>query len=392
MLNLLRAPSPLLNASRFLHASVKCCHRRNLPRTSDYKKPSKDLGPMYGSITVDEIVQFLDEFSLRDICVIRLPEELSYADHMIIGTCVSARHMRAAGMETTKFLKGKLKVGCSPPKMEGSARAGDSWLAIDCGTSVVHIFGKETREKYDLETLWTVGPEFDELTRSLKALDGSMLFGLPSKNARSATALSTRELSVSSLKNCWDTLKCENRAFVTLVTSAFPNPREQETLIHELRHARFFDVFEYNALNGHWGCFLCNHPERAHGFLQEDQPVIEGQLKEKKGKWRIFRRWRTRYFTLSGGHLSYRGAKNEKEGRPIEVTQIRSVKTISRGGRTIPKAFEIFTDDCSLVLKAQDGKHAEEWVQCLSVAVAHSQSKEGAYRTLSSFGGSGSLR
>jgi hypothetical protein len=68
------------------------------------------------------------------------------------------------------------------------------------------------------------------------------------------------------------------------------------------------------------------------------------------------------------------------------------VKTVSRGGRSIPKAFEIFTDDTSLVLKAQDGKHAEEWIQCLSVAVAHSQAKDSHYRTLSSFGGSGSLR
>jgi hypothetical protein len=84
--------------------------------------------------------------------------------------------------------------------------------------------------------------------------------------------------------------------------------QEQESLINELRNVRFFGVFEYNALNGHWGCFLCNHPEKALGFLQEDQPVIEGQLKEKKGKWRLFRRWRTRYFTLSGGHLSYRGS------------------------------------------------------------------------------------
>lgn len=43
-------------------------------------------------------------------------------------------------------------------------------------------------------------------------------------------------------------------------------------------------------------------------IIKEDTPVIEGQLKEKKSKWKIFRKWRTRYFTLSGAHLSYRGA------------------------------------------------------------------------------------
>lgn len=44
-------------------------------------------------------------------------------------------------------------------------------------------------------------------------------------------------------------------------------------------------------------------------FLENNtQPVIEGQLKEKKGKWRLFRRWRTRYFTLSSAHLSCKGS------------------------------------------------------------------------------------
>jgi hypothetical protein len=111
------------------------------------------------------------------------------------------------------------------------------------------------------------------------------------------------------------------------------------------------------------------------GFLQDSQPVIEGQLKEKKGRWKIFRRWRTRYFTLSGAHLSYKGSKDDKDMTPIEVNQIRSVK-VSRGARNIPKAFEIFTGDQSLILKPKDGKNAEEWVQCLSIVVAHSHSRE----------------
>ena len=112
-------------------------------------------------------------------------------------------------------------------------------------------------------------------------------------------------------------------------------------LLISFRSHRFFDVFEYNALEKHWGCFLCNHPDRAHNFVQvmnmipdivsekttyifpissrrlyrcscfydfqEQVPVIEGQLKEKKGgKWKIFKKWKSRYFTLSGAKLSYK--------------------------------------------------------------------------------------
>ncbi|KAG8222424.1 hypothetical protein J437_LFUL008421 [Ladona fulva] len=221
--------------------------------------------------------------------------------------------------------------------------------------------------------------------------------------ARSQSALSSRDTSVSSLKNCWDILKCENKTFLTLVTSAFPCSKDQESLLNELRNSGFFDVFEYNggALR-QWGCFLCNHPDRAVGFLTEGgAPVIEGQLQEKKrGRWRLFKRWRTRYFTLSGGHLTVKGTNDREEvATPIELHQIRSVK-VSRGGRgvglgaltgsgggggggsgggaggrNIPKAFEIFTGDRSLVLKPKDGRNAEEWVQWLSIAVAHSQAR-----------------
>ncbi|KAL0841756.1 hypothetical protein ABMA28_014021 [Loxostege sticticalis] len=195
--------------------------------------------------------------------------------------------------------------------------------------------------------------------------------------ARHSSALSSRDPTVASLKHCWDILKCENKTFLTVVTSAFPGLKEQEMVANELRAAGFFDVFEVSGggapTSATWGCFLCTHPERAVGFLAADgAPVIEGQLKEKKGRWRLFRRWRTRYFTLSGAHLSCKGSSG---GESIDINQIRSVK-VSRGARNIPKAFEIFTGDQTLILKPKDGKNAEEWVQCLSIAVAHSQARD----------------
>ncbi|CAG0879819.1 unnamed protein product, partial [Darwinula stevensoni] len=347
------------------------------------------------SFSIESLMNLLVELNAQAPCVLHLPASLQYADYMVVVSAMSPRHLKSLGEEVRKELKRRLgdSKGFVPvPQIEGSNSS--DWVALDLGNIVLHMFLEPIRRHYDIETLWA---------------------------ARSSTALSTRESSVSSLKNCWDTLKCENKAFVTLVTSAFPSGRvschksffgssesletvtkdefcfpsqEQELLIHELRGIRYFDVFEYNAMAGQWGCFLCNHPDRATGFLQPDQPVIEGQLKEKKGKWRLFKRWRMRYFTLSAGHLSYRGvgsSKSDKELVPIELNQIRSVKTISRGGRHLPKAFEIFTDDCSFVLKPQDGKNAEEWVQCLSIALAHTHAKGNHSRTLSAFG-SGSLR
>ncbi|XP_054159011.1 ventricular zone-expressed PH domain-containing protein homolog 1-like [Oppia nitens] len=195
--------------------------------------------------------------------------------------------------------------------------------------------------------------------------------------AKASAAISTRETSVDALKNCWDSLKADNKTFLTLVTSSFPSAKDQDLLNHELRSQRYFDVFEFNAIVQIWGCFLCNHPEKANGFLKSNEPVIEGQLKEKKGKWKLFRRWRTRYFTLSGIQLSYREANGDKDGEPVEIGQIQSVRAIgSSRGRTIPKAFEIFANEKTYVLKAKNSLNNEQWVQCLSIAMAHSQAKE----------------
>ncbi|KAF7273895.1 ventricular zone expressed PH domain-containing protein melted [Rhynchophorus ferrugineus] len=228
-----------------------------------------------------------------------------------------------------------------------------------------------------------------------------------SLQARHSHALSSRDAQVASLKHCWDILKAENKTFLTLVTSAFPCTKDQEAILNELRHAGYFDVFQVcppnmggsvDQLEGSgiltsiggvkWCCFLCAHPERAMGFLRGDaQPVIEGQLKEKKGKWRLFRRWRTRYFTLSGAHLSCKGSSG---GESIDIHQIRSVR-VSRGSRNIPKAFEIFTENQTLILKPSDGKNAEEWVQCLSIVVAHSREAGGQATSENSKGKSNSL-
>ena len=58
----------------------------------------------------------------------------------------------------------------------------------------------------------------------------------------------------------------------------------------------------------------------------------------------------------------------------LPVNTIKSIKAVCKSGtRNIPTAFEIFTsNNQSFVLKAKDGEHAELWMQCLQIAVAHS--------------------
>ncbi|KAK3105302.1 hypothetical protein FSP39_021942 [Pinctada imbricata] len=189
--------------------------------------------------------------------------------------------------------------------------------------------------------------------------------------AQAPAALSQQDSSISSLKHCWDSLLTESRGnggFLALVTSSFPSAKDQDALIHELHYARFFDVFEFNAAKKYWACFMCNHPEKMWNFLQNGTPVIAGQLKEKKGRWKFLKRWKTRYFTLSGAQITYNKSDSRKETLP--VSKIQSVKAVRKGIRDIPKAFEIFTEDQTYTFKAKDHCNIEQWVQCLHVALA----------------------
>ncbi|KAK5969565.1 PH domain-containing protein, partial [Trichostrongylus colubriformis] len=86
---------------------------------------------------------------------------------------------------------------------------------------------------------------------------------------------------------------------------------EKDKLYKELEEASFFDCFSLDGPSNRWSCFSCSHrdrvtSERVKSFVGDDgsQRVLEGQLKEKKGRWRFLRRWHTKYFTLSSAALT----------------------------------------------------------------------------------------
>ncbi|XP_041480016.1 LOW QUALITY PROTEIN: ventricular zone-expressed PH domain-containing protein homolog 1-like [Lytechinus variegatus] len=213
--------------------------------------------------------------------------------------------------------------------------------------------------------------------------------------ATSPTPVSLDDNAVQSLKMSWEKQKTigGHMTFLKLITQNFPQAKVQQGLIRQLCRASYYDMFTYNAKTCNWTCFLCSSPNKMDKMMDlmgtdsipfqintEDliaggQPLIEGQLKEKKVRWKLFRRWKTRYFTLAGERLLYSKNKSQMTGTlPIELSKVQSVKTLRRRDRSIPKAFEIFTDDQkTYVFKTRDGANAEQWVQCLTLAMRQRQ-------------------
>uniref|UniRef100_A0A1A8D285 Ventricular zone expressed PH domain protein n=1 Tax=Nothobranchius kadleci TaxID=1051664 RepID=A0A1A8D285_NOTKA len=206
-----------------------------------------------------------------------------------------------------------------------------------------------------------------------------MLLHLQSK---SSVPLCSRDKSVQRLVSLWEKtqLKGSHSFSMAMTQHTTPQRKDLDSLQVQLEEVRFFDLFGFSEEEGRWLCFMCNNPEKATVVNQEGQPLIEGKLKEKQVRWKFIKRWKTRYFTLAGNQLLFRRgkSKDEMDDIPIELSKVQSVKVVAkkRRDRGLPRAFEIFTDSKSYVLKAEDEKHAEEWLQCINVAVAQARERE----------------
>ncbi|KAL6116334.1 veph1 [Pungitius sinensis] len=206
-----------------------------------------------------------------------------------------------------------------------------------------------------------------------------MLLHLQSK---SSVALCSKDECVQRLATLWEKtqLKGAHSFPVAMTQNTTPHRKDLNSLQIQLEEVRFFDLFGYSEEEEGWLCFMCNNPEKATVVNQEGQPLMEGKLKEKQVRWKFIKRWKTRYFTLAGNQLLFRRgkSKDELDDIPIELSKVQSVKVVAkkRRDRGLPRAFEIFTDSKTYVLKAQDEKHAEEWLQCINVAVAQARERE----------------
>ncbi|XP_066049748.1 ventricular zone-expressed PH domain-containing protein homolog 1 isoform X5 [Chamaea fasciata] len=197
-----------------------------------------------------------------------------------------------------------------------------------------------------------------------------------------AEPLSTQSSSVQALKALWEKTQLKGmHSFETaMIQSTFPQQKDLENVQVQLEEVRFFDLFGYSEEAAAWQCFMCNNPEKATGVNQDGQPLMEGKLKEKQVRWKFIKRWKTRYFTLAGNQLLFRKgkSKDDPDECPIELSKVQSVRVVGkkRRDRSLPRAFEIFTDSRSYVFKAKDEKNAEEWLQCLNVAVAQARERQ----------------
>ena len=94
-----------------------------------------------------------EEFRAEDITVLDLTAVTPEFDYFIIATGNSKRQMHAIVDEVDRRLG---YTGHKRRSIEGYEES--TWIVQDYGDIVLHVFTPETREVYDLESLWGDAP------------------------------------------------------------------------------------------------------------------------------------------------------------------------------------------------------------------------------------------
>ncbi|KAM7541576.1 hypothetical protein Aperf_G00000045309 [Anoplocephala perfoliata] len=129
---------------------------------AEYNYPFMSTGrSTNGVFDLPEIVQFLRAERFFDIVAIRSPNIASCSDFIVIATANSAKHIARTSSILQKLFKMKRNLTDAMPLFDGIEGKSD-WAAVDLGNIILHMFAtKVCRERYDLESLWGVGTEFD---------------------------------------------------------------------------------------------------------------------------------------------------------------------------------------------------------------------------------------
>ena len=95
------------------------------------------------------IMHQLDEDQAAETVSIPLAGVSSIADHMVIASGRSSRHVAAMADKIAQRVKAELH---RTVRIEGLPTA--DWVLIDAGDVIVHLFRPEVRSFYNLERMW----------------------------------------------------------------------------------------------------------------------------------------------------------------------------------------------------------------------------------------------
>ncbi len=98
-----------------------------------------------------------DDKKATDIAVIDLTEHSDVCDYFVIATGSNNRQVDAVVDE----IEERVAAACGEHPFSIEGREERTWILMDYGSVVVHVFTPEAREYYRLEKLWKSAPTLD---------------------------------------------------------------------------------------------------------------------------------------------------------------------------------------------------------------------------------------
>lgn len=110
------------------------------------------------SRAVETALASLEDSKAENIVSIDIQGKSPLADHMIVASGRSHRHVAAVADHLIRALK---EAGLGTSRVEGLS--GADWVLIDSGDIIVHVFRPEVREFYNIEKMWQA-PDLEDET------------------------------------------------------------------------------------------------------------------------------------------------------------------------------------------------------------------------------------
>lgn len=105
----------------------------------------------------------------QDVAVLDLREVTPVFDYFVLATGTSRRQLHAISEEIDHKLEDDL--GDARMGIEGYSES--TWILLDYGSIVVHLFDEQTRVYYDLENLWANAKRVDLTAMTERVSQGS---------------------------------------------------------------------------------------------------------------------------------------------------------------------------------------------------------------------------
>jgi ribosome-associated protein len=95
------------------------------------------------------VARISDDLKSQNIRVLNVNKVCNFTDCFVLVTCMASTQIRAVANKIGRQMR---DLGERPGHVAGYTSA--SWIAMDYGDVVVHLFLDETRKYYDIDRLW----------------------------------------------------------------------------------------------------------------------------------------------------------------------------------------------------------------------------------------------